>query len=297
MNPASGWRPASLGERIQTIDIIRGLALFGVLIVNILGDFRLPLLEHILKRYAGLLGTDLVVEILAAGVLEFKALTIFSFLFGVGIAIQIERASSRNVNARHFLARRLAWLLVLGAMHMLLVWNGDILALYAFCGLVLLPLAGMPWQILVLIGTAFVALPEFAWFGIPMPSGLAAVSEIARTRAGLWRWGLFRDSSVSLARDVVIHRAGADFGDAPDGGIVLLGRGSVAEWHPGATTASPEEVGGVPGGGHCGGRGSHGKRRVGGTSRVMRTGRCCSIRISILRFCSRWLTSQDFCCG
>jgi uncharacterized protein len=182
-NPASGWHPASSGERIVTIDIIRGLALFGVLIVNILGDFRLPLLEHILKRYAGLEGADRLVEILAAGVLEFKALTIFSFLFGAGIAIQMERASARNVNARYFLARRLGWLLVLGAMHLLLIWNGDILALYALCGVLLLPLAGLPWQMLVLIGTAFVALPEVAWFGIHVPSGLAAISEIARTRA------------------------------------------------------------------------------------------------------------------
>jgi uncharacterized protein len=100
-----------------------------VLIVNILGDFRLPLLEHILKRYAGLEGADRVVEILAAGVLEFKAITIFSFLFGAGIAIQMERASAHNVNARYFLARRLGWLLVLGAMHLLLIWNGDILVL------------------------------------------------------------------------------------------------------------------------------------------------------------------------
>jgi uncharacterized protein len=181
-NPASGWRPARSGERILTIDIIRGLALFGVLIVNILGDFRLPLLEHILKRYAGLEGADRVVEILAAGVLEFKAITIFSFLFGAGIAIQMERASAHNVNARYFLARRLGWLLVLGAMHLLLIWNGDILALYALCGVLLLPLAGLPWQMLVLIGTAFVALPEFAWFGIHVPSGLAAISEITRTR-------------------------------------------------------------------------------------------------------------------
>ena len=83
-NLASGWHPESSAERILPIDIIRGLALFGVLIVNILGDFRLPLLEHILQRYDGLEGADRVVEILAAGVLEFKAITIFSFLFGRG---------------------------------------------------------------------------------------------------------------------------------------------------------------------------------------------------------------------
>jgi len=182
VNSASEWHPADSGERILTIDIIRGLALFGVLIVNILSDFRLPLLEHILRRYAGLHGADRAVEILVAGILEFKALTLFSFLFGVGTAIQVERASSRNVDARYFLARRMGWLLIVGAMHLLLIWNGDILTLYAICGLLLLPMISAPWPILLLIGTASIALPEFAWFGIHLPSGPAAISDIAQAR-------------------------------------------------------------------------------------------------------------------
>lgn len=182
LKSASGWYPVNSGERILTVDIIRGLALFGVLIVNILSGFRLPLLEHILKPYSGLHGADRAVEIFVAGVLEFKALTVFSFLFGVGIAIQLERASSRNVDARFFLARRMAWLLILGAMHLFIIWNGDILTLYAICGLLLLPLVGAPWPILLLIGLASIALPEFAWFGLHLPPGPAAISQIAQAR-------------------------------------------------------------------------------------------------------------------
>ena len=144
MNPASDWRPASSSERVRTIDIIRGLALFGVLIVNILSDFRVPLLEHFRKPFADSRGADHLVDLLAAGALEHKALTIFSFLFGVGIAIQIERTMSRNVNTSYFLLRRFSWLFVLGTAHLFLVWNGDILTLYAICGLLLLPLVDLP---------------------------------------------------------------------------------------------------------------------------------------------------------
>jgi uncharacterized membrane protein YeiB len=115
MNLVSDWRPASSSERVRTIDIIRGLALFGVLIVNILSDFRVPLLEHFRRPFADSRRADHLVDLLAAGALEFKALTIFSFLFGVGIAIQIERATSRNVNTSYFLLRRFSWLFVLGA--------------------------------------------------------------------------------------------------------------------------------------------------------------------------------------
>src|ERR1700688_2367356 len=142
MNLVSDWRPATSSERVRTIDIIRGLALFGVLIVNILSDFRVPLLEHFQRPFADSHGVDRLVEVLAAGLLEFKALTIFSFLFGVGVAIQLERATSRNITARYFLLRRFAWLFVLGIAHLFLLWNGDILTLYAICGLLLIPLIG-----------------------------------------------------------------------------------------------------------------------------------------------------------
>ncbi len=182
MNPESDWRPASSNERLWSIDIIRGLALFGVLIVNILSGFRVPLLEHIRNHFAGLEGVDRLVELLVAGVLEFKSFTIFSFLFGVGIAIQFERATSRRIEAQRFLLRRLGWLFVLGTAHLFLVWNGDILMLYAICGLALLPLVRLRSPILFLIGAALIVLPEFVSFGVKLPSGPAALADIARAR-------------------------------------------------------------------------------------------------------------------
>jgi uncharacterized protein len=176
------WRPASSSDRLAAIDIIRGLALFGVLVVNILSGFRVPLLEHIRAHFAGLQGTDYVVELLTSFALEFKAFTIFTFLFGVGIAIQFERATRRHVNARQFLLRRLAWLCVLGLAHLFLVWNGDILTLYAICGLLLITLLDLPSSILFLIGAALIALPEFISLGASLPSGPTAIADIARAR-------------------------------------------------------------------------------------------------------------------
>ncbi|HXJ40091.1 MAG TPA: DUF418 domain-containing protein [Bryobacteraceae bacterium] len=167
---------------MRAIDIIRGLALFGVLIVNILSDFRVPLLEHIRGHYAGLQGADYVVEVVASFALEFKSLTVFSFLFGVGIAIQTERAMARQVRPRYFLFRRMLGLFVLGATHLFLVWNGDILTLYAICGLLLIPLVGLRWEMLLVIGGALIVLPEFVSFGLDLPGGAAAVADIAQAR-------------------------------------------------------------------------------------------------------------------
>lgn len=182
MNSSADWRPASQIERLQTIDILRGLALFGVLIVNILSGFREPLLEHIRGPFAGLHGLDYLVELLVSLTLEFKALTVFSFLFGVGIAIQTERISKRSVSPRYFLLRRLACLFALGATHLFLIWNGDILTLYAICGLSLLPLLRAPWQALLALGVALIILPHFISFGLHLPSGKAATDAIAQAR-------------------------------------------------------------------------------------------------------------------
>jgi uncharacterized protein len=181
MNPHVNWQPATAAERYRIIDIIRGLALFGVLLVNILTGFRVPLLEHILRPFADPAPVNRCVDLLAVFALEFKALTIFSFLFGTGIAIQIERAAARNVRARGFLVRRLAWLFVFGAIHLFLIWNGDILTLYAVCGLLLLPFLNLPWPALLAIGTVLIAIPEFVSFRL-LPSRPAAEAAIEQAR-------------------------------------------------------------------------------------------------------------------
>jgi uncharacterized protein len=180
LNADSRWQPATAAERYRTIDILRGLALFGVLMVNLLTVFRLPLLEYILRPHSDPGRANHAVDLLVAGFLEFKALTIFSFLFGLGIAIQAERAAARNVRAGSFLVRRMAWLFVLGSIHLFLIWNGDILALYAICGLLLLPFLRLRWPALLVIGAVAIALPEFVPLGLPWPSGPAAAALIAQ---------------------------------------------------------------------------------------------------------------------
>jgi uncharacterized protein len=108
---------------------------------------------------------------LVAGLLEFKAFSLFSFLFGMGIAIQAERAAFRGVNLAAFLVRRFLVLLVVGVCHLVLIWNGDILVLYAVCGLVLIPFLRLPPRVLLVLGAAALALPHMVPWGMPWPSG------------------------------------------------------------------------------------------------------------------------------
>ena len=141
-------RPVNPSERIATIDILRGIALFIVLIINTATEFRVSIFEQFLPdtRPTGLAGQLSEAVILA---LHTKGFILFSFLFGVGLAIQFERLAG---NPRRFMlmVRRLAVLLAIGVMHLFLIWNGDILTEYAIVGFAALPfLYGPRWLLAV----------------------------------------------------------------------------------------------------------------------------------------------------
>jgi uncharacterized protein len=131
--------PVTARERVVTLDILRGIALLGVVIANVWLWFSgifflLPGIRDELVR----LSLDAVVfnaiGILVAG----KAVSTFSFLFGLGFAVQMLRAEERGVAIAPVYLRRLAVLLLFGAVHGFLLWYGDILMLYAVLGVVLL---------------------------------------------------------------------------------------------------------------------------------------------------------------
>src|SRR3954454_24452149 len=121
------WQPTSESERYKILDVLRGLALFGVLVMNLMTSFRISLFDYMQGRRleAGFAGS--VVNVLLEVLVESKAFILFSLLFGVGTAIQAERAGRRGVSARRFLFRRFVFLLLFGAAHVLFLWNGDIL--------------------------------------------------------------------------------------------------------------------------------------------------------------------------
>ena len=177
--PGFAWQPTTAAERYRTLDVLRGVALFGVLLVNLMTLFRVSLFAHILTFHSHPGAANHLVDVLVAGLLEFKAFSLFSFLFGVGVAIQAERAAPRGVNVAHFLVRRFLVLLVLGLCHLVLIWNGDILVLYAVCGLFLVPFLRLPSRALLILGAAVIVLPHVVPLGIPWPSGEALRAHVA----------------------------------------------------------------------------------------------------------------------
>jgi len=170
--------PVAPAERCVPIDVIRGAALGGVLLVNLLGAFRVPLSAYILGSNEPLGWGGALLLAVSKGWIEFRAFTLFSFLFGVGVAIQAGRVSKRLPG--WFLVRRFGALLAIGIIHILFIWNGDILTLYAICGVSVIPLLGLPEYALLFLGLALIAWPHIA----PFPVAFPATSTLKALTAG-----------------------------------------------------------------------------------------------------------------
>jgi len=127
--------PIATGERIVAIDVLRGVAVLGILVMNIYG-FAMPYPAYTNPMHMGgtewyNLGTWFVTHIF----FDQKFMTIFSLLFGAGLIDMWQRAEVRQANFASVFFRRQGWLLAIGAIHAYLIWFGDILFSYALMGL------------------------------------------------------------------------------------------------------------------------------------------------------------------
>jgi uncharacterized protein len=149
--------PLDPSTRIDAIDVLRGIALFGVLAVNLVTEFRVSIFQQFLPDIPHGTSADRAVEAFVSLALESKAFSLFSLLFGLGLAIQFERLA-RSGSPLRWLVRRLAVLLVIGLIHLFLIWNGDILTEYALAGFVALPFLFAPRWALLAGCAAFILL-------------------------------------------------------------------------------------------------------------------------------------------
>ena len=152
--------PVTRAERIEVLDILRGWAIFGVLLVNMTFDQDWSDLFD--KLWSGPVdqGALVVIEFLFKN----KFYTLLSFLFGLGFSIQMGRAESRGLSFLPFYARKLLGLLVIALLHNL-VWPGDVLKIYAALGFVLLLFRNMAPRKL-LAAAVLCLLASHAFFGV-----------------------------------------------------------------------------------------------------------------------------------
>ncbi|AKS41200.1 hypothetical protein WM2015_819 [Wenzhouxiangella marina] len=180
MTASPATAPTSCGDRLDVLDALRGFALFGIFLANIrffsgwefLGEEQRAELSPTLHAWA---------DFLNLAVIDGKFYTLFSFLFGLGFALQLQRLTERGAAATRIYLRRTTILLVIGFIHMFLIWLGDILLPYALLGFVLLAIRN--WtdrSLLIAAGIAFlVPIVGYAMFwclGVDQSLGLYSVA-------------------------------------------------------------------------------------------------------------------------
>ncbi|MCI4566642.1 DUF418 domain-containing protein [Lysobacter sp. CFH 32150] len=151
-------QPPTISERLLTLDVLRGVALLGVFLINV-EDFNRAFYSFGAGLPIGASAIDHAVDWLIHTFVFGKFWTMFSMLFGMGFAIMWLRAKAAG---REFVApylRRTAALAIFGLLHGVFIWSGDILLSYALAAAtLLLALLGRVWQGLGLFTVLMVAV-------------------------------------------------------------------------------------------------------------------------------------------
>ena len=204
-------RPVPASDRIETLDILRGFALLGILLVN-MGAFSWPNAYTLWQRYFWDSRADAAVDWLVRLLAEGKFYPLFSFLFGLGAAIQMERADCRGAPFSGRYCRRLLVLLAIGITHALLIWDGDILVTYAVCGFLLLPFRKRQPKTVLIWSLVCLLIP--ALLMILLWALLAGLSLVPHTGTIIEKWfdnpyGSYEDQRETIEEIIRVFSSGS----------------------------------------------------------------------------------------
>jgi uncharacterized protein len=178
------------GQRIATLDIVRGVAVMGILGVNVVA-FAMPMQAYFNPSAYGLSSpADLALWFATFILIDGKMRGLFSLLFGASMLLVIERAEATGRSPAEIHYSRMFWLLVLGCVHYYLIWFGDILTLYALTGMIAYAFRRKPVRALVIWGLAFLALDLLVMAGISWQFFVAEAAARApgATPAAIAQW-------------------------------------------------------------------------------------------------------------
>ena len=200
--------PAS--DRIAALDLIRGVAVLGILAVNIAG-FSGPMIAAVTPNWAGTATPlDEAAYAFTFVVFEGKMRALFTILFGASMLLFLDRAEAALRDAGALQLRRLGWLLLLGYLHFALLWWGDILFAYALCGMAALVCWRAPTKPLLALALAIFALYHAQGMVRSLPgivaeeqvrSGAASGEQAAR------HYEATKDKAERTGRELEVYRS------------------------------------------------------------------------------------------
>jgi uncharacterized protein len=195
--------PVTETERISSIDTLRGFAVLGILAMNI-QSFAMPGAAYMNPTaYGDLSGANFWTWLASHVLFDQKFMTIFSLLFGAGIVLLTSRVEARGGSPARIHYRRMMWLLMFGLLHAYLLWYGDILVLYALCGMLVYKCRKLSPRTLLIAGLVTIAVA----FAVSLFSGWSMQfwppEQIAKFTEENWRPGPER-----IARELAAYRGG-----------------------------------------------------------------------------------------
>ncbi len=188
--------------RIASLDILRGVAVLGILIMNIQSFSMISAAYLNPTAYGDMTGINKTVWIVSHIIADQKFISIFSILFGAGIVLFSDSIESKGYRPSRFYYKKLFWLFTIGLLHGYFFWHGDILVAYAICGAIAFLFRKLaPW-VLISLGLIIFTIPAFNYwlFGSSLPKWPAeAVANLIDSWA---------PSSASIESEIAALRGG-----------------------------------------------------------------------------------------
>ena len=217
--------PVTSRERIDLIDVLRGFAVFGILVANMASYGGQPP-----GPGAWYQTSDRVIYTLTRFLIEAKFYSLFSFLFGWGMAVQLIRARSKGAAFLPRYIRRLLVLLLIGVIHGTLIWVGDILTLYALLGFLLILFRKRSPRFLLVASVSFLLLSILFVLPLDAVQNIRAwyleITSFLRQLQypdDLYRTGSYLDVTRRRIQDYLNHNSYGIFSFGNVFGMFLLG--------------------------------------------------------------------------
>jgi uncharacterized protein len=215
---AVGSAPAApVAERFDLLDSLRGFALFGILLGNILNLSGYRFLSDARRAALPFSAADGPLEFLVRVFVEGKFYSLFSLLFGIGFAVLLVRSEAVGRSFRRFFSRRLSILLAIGLLHATLVWFGDILTLYALVGFALFLFYRRSDRTILTWSVVLFALPVVQYVAFFLLSGNQAPDpQAAAGQEAFFDAAVTRMATGSAFEVFTFNLQGLVFGRYPD---------------------------------------------------------------------------------
>src|SRR5688572_7681498 len=226
--------PVQESDRYEAMDVVRGVAVLGILILNI-QSFAMPFAAYFNPTALGEPSArDFAIWSVNYVFADSKFMTMFSLLFGAGVLLMTTRIAERGGRPALIHYRRMFWLLAFGLAHAYLIWYGDILVLYAICGLMIYPARRLAPRSQFILGLAVLSVASLVAVGATFmpPEQMREISDTFWSpppeRIGremfAFQNGWLAQMPVRVAHSWEFHAMGLwVFGIWRAGGLMLIG--------------------------------------------------------------------------